>query len=115
MFAQDSTLTTALLDRLLHHARVIAIQGESYRLKDKRREGDKAQVTAGRQPGTRWVRFQFRFPPNLGQFSIPFDSASAAVTRGTQPSPGRPAGAGGEVCRLVNLSGWLGERPLRAI
>ncbi len=39
VFAQDSTLTTALLDRLLHHARVIAIQGESYRLKDKRRSG----------------------------------------------------------------------------
>lgn len=39
MFAQDCTLTTALLDRLLHHARVIAIQGESYRLKDKRHAG----------------------------------------------------------------------------
>jgi DNA replication protein DnaC len=39
VFAQDSTLTTALLDRLLHHARVIAIQGESYRLKDKRHAG----------------------------------------------------------------------------
>jgi DNA replication protein DnaC len=38
-FAQDSTLTTALLDRLLHHARVIAIQGESCRLKDKRHAG----------------------------------------------------------------------------
>jgi DNA replication protein DnaC len=39
VFAQDATLTTALLDRLLHHARVIAIQGESYRLKDKRHAG----------------------------------------------------------------------------
>lgn len=39
VLAEDTTLTTALLDRLLHHARVIAIQGESYRLKDKRRSG----------------------------------------------------------------------------
>lgn len=39
VFAQDSTLTNALLERLLHHARVIAIQGESYRLKDKRHAG----------------------------------------------------------------------------
>ncbi|MEK9796188.1 MAG: ATP-binding protein, partial [Alphaproteobacteria bacterium] len=29
----------AMLDRLLHHAQVVAIQGESYRLRDKRRAG----------------------------------------------------------------------------
>jgi DNA replication protein DnaC len=28
-----------MLDRLLHHAQVVQIQGESYRLKDKRRAG----------------------------------------------------------------------------
>lgn len=38
-FAGDSTLTAAMLDRLLHHAHVVAIQGESYRLRDKRRAG----------------------------------------------------------------------------
>lgn len=38
-FAQDSTLTAALLDRLLHHAHILPIQGESYRLKDKRKTG----------------------------------------------------------------------------
>lgn len=38
-FAQDTTLTAALLDRLLHHAQVVPIAGESYRLKDKRRAG----------------------------------------------------------------------------
>jgi hypothetical protein len=32
-------LTAAMLDRLLHHSTVVAIQGESYRLKDKRRAG----------------------------------------------------------------------------
>ena len=38
-FAGDATLTAALLDRLLHHAHVVQIAGESYRLKDKRKAG----------------------------------------------------------------------------
>ena len=32
----DDVLTTALLDRLLHHARVFNLDGESYRIKDRR-------------------------------------------------------------------------------
>ncbi|WP_348239975.1 ATP-binding protein, partial [Salmonella enterica] len=31
--ADDQTLTAALLDRLLHHAHIVQISGESYRLK----------------------------------------------------------------------------------
>jgi len=31
----DSVLVTAVLDRLLHHARIINIRGNSYRLKDR--------------------------------------------------------------------------------
>jgi DNA replication protein DnaC len=38
-FAGDATLTAALLDRLLHHAHVVPIQGESYRLRNKRKAG----------------------------------------------------------------------------
>lgn len=38
-FADDQTLTAALLDRLLHHAHMVQISGESYRLKDKRKAG----------------------------------------------------------------------------
>lgn len=38
-FADDETLTAALLDRLLHHSHVLQIRGESYRLKDKRKSG----------------------------------------------------------------------------
>lgn len=38
-FAQDATLTAALLDRLLHHARILPIAGESYRLKHQRQAG----------------------------------------------------------------------------
>lgn len=37
--ADDNTLTAALLDRLLHHAHIVQMSGESYRLKDKRRAG----------------------------------------------------------------------------
>ncbi len=36
-FAGEAFLTAAMLDRLLHHATVVQISGESYRLKDKRR------------------------------------------------------------------------------
>lgn len=38
-FAGETVLTAAMLDRVLHHASVVTIQGESYRLKDKRRAG----------------------------------------------------------------------------
>ena len=38
-FAQDATLTAALLDRLLHHAHIIPIAGDSYRLKHQRHAG----------------------------------------------------------------------------
>ena len=38
-FADDAVLTAAMLDRVLHHATVVQITGESYRLKDKRRAG----------------------------------------------------------------------------
>lgn len=38
-FADDATLTAALLDRLLHHAHIVSMNGESYRLKDKRKAG----------------------------------------------------------------------------
>lgn len=38
-FAGEAVLTAAMLDRVLHHASVVTIQGESYRLKDKRRAG----------------------------------------------------------------------------
>jgi DNA replication protein DnaC len=37
--ADDQTLTGALLDRVLHHAHIVQITGESYRLKNKRKAG----------------------------------------------------------------------------
>ena len=38
-FADDVTLTAAMLDRLLHHCHVVQISGESYCLKDKKEMG----------------------------------------------------------------------------
>ena len=35
IFNNDSTLTSAILDRVLHHAETVLIQGKSYRMKDK--------------------------------------------------------------------------------
>jgi DNA replication protein DnaC len=44
--ADDATLTAALLDRLLHHAHLVQINGESFRLKDKRKAGTKPTTKA---------------------------------------------------------------------
>jgi len=35
IFNHDSTLTSAVLDRLLHHADTIIIEGKSFRMKDQ--------------------------------------------------------------------------------
>ena len=38
-FGGNAALTSAMLDRLLHHSHVIQIRGDSYRLKDKHKAG----------------------------------------------------------------------------
>lgn len=38
-FASDPALTSAMLDRLLHHSTVVTIKGDSYRLKEKKKAG----------------------------------------------------------------------------
>lgn len=35
IFNNDAVLTSALLDRLLHHAQTVVIEGRSYRSKDQ--------------------------------------------------------------------------------
>ena len=39
IFANDKVVTTAILDRVLHHSHIINIQGDSYRLKEKQELG----------------------------------------------------------------------------
>ena len=51
-FASDAVLTAAMLDRILHHATVVQITGESYRLKDKRRAGILARPQPNLTPTT---------------------------------------------------------------
>lgn len=51
-FAGDAVLTAAMLDRLLHHATVVQISGESYRLKDKRRAGIIAKPAKAKEAAT---------------------------------------------------------------
>ena len=41
----DEVLAAAILDRLLHHSHTLMIQGESYRLKQKRKAGLLGRVT----------------------------------------------------------------------
>lgn len=35
IFNNDSTITSAILDRLLHHAQIVTIEGRSYRMKER--------------------------------------------------------------------------------
>ncbi len=44
-FGDDETLTAAMLDRLLHHAHIAQISGQSYRLKDKLKSGQLQKKT----------------------------------------------------------------------
>ena len=39
IFNNDATLTTAILDRLVHHCETITIEGKSYRMKDNQESG----------------------------------------------------------------------------
>lgn len=41
VFAGDAIMASAALDRLLHRATVVNIRGESYRMKDRRRAGER--------------------------------------------------------------------------
>ncbi|HHW19461.1 MAG TPA: ATP-binding protein, partial [Firmicutes bacterium] len=47
----DDVIASAILDRLLHHSHIIAINGPSYRLKDKLNQtAAPAAVTSQREP-----------------------------------------------------------------
>lgn len=39
IFADDTALTSAMLDRVLHHSHILQIKGESYRIKEKKQAG----------------------------------------------------------------------------
>lgn len=39
VFANDTALTSAMLDRILHHSHILQIRGESYRIREKKQAG----------------------------------------------------------------------------
>lgn len=45
IFANDTALTSALLDRVLHHSHILQIKGDSYRIKEKKQAGLMGQST----------------------------------------------------------------------
>lgn len=45
VFNNDATLASAVLDRLLHHAETVVIEGKSYRMKDQIETADAASTT----------------------------------------------------------------------
>ena len=45
IFANDTALTSAMLDRVLHHSHIVQIKGESYRIKEKKQAGLMDQST----------------------------------------------------------------------
>ncbi len=98
-FAGDAVLTAAMLDRVLHHASVVTITGESYRLKEQaaRRAGGAASAGTSRscvrggsgydrRQSQRWVRLQsaltsWRRSPGICGSAVP----GAPCRRGFRP------------------------------
>lgn len=39
IFANDTALTSAMLDRILHHSQILQIKGDSYRIREKKQAG----------------------------------------------------------------------------
>jgi IstB-like ATP binding protein len=94
-----------MLDRILHHATIVQIAGESYRLKDKRRAGVMARPTKSKgskdehglktpsfpRAGTRaipmvgWVSSKLPIWAKAGQFQSAVDSAAHPETGGDLP------------------------------
>ncbi len=43
-FVNDTALTSALMDRILHHSQIIQIKGDNYLLKEKKQAGLISQI-----------------------------------------------------------------------
>ena len=55
-FLPDATSATAILDRFLHHADVVVLSGESYRLREARSHPQHTQRSGQSDPPRRPVR-----------------------------------------------------------
>ena len=75
----DDVVTAAMIDRLVHHAEVITLKGDSYRLKDRdlgRTPGPPPQLRNNHQPPPQGVNFR---PPPGGQFSAAVDIVNSSA------------------------------------
>ncbi|WP_414016708.1 ATP-binding protein [Burkholderia cepacia] len=66
-FGGNTTLTEAMLERIVRHARIIQIKGDCYRLKQQRQAGHVSSSKGERlapfyfvRLGAKWLRFQMR-------------------------------------------------------
>jgi DNA replication protein DnaC len=99
----DVPAATAILDRFLHNAEVIAISGRSYRLRH-RAEGDD---TPGKQQEGRRTSVNSVEPSNAGsgEFSSPDDTPTpppASSDRGSDDTAMAPPNAKGKLARRKN-------------
>ena len=98
----DDVVAAAMIDRLVHHAEVVALKGDSYRLKDR---------DLGRVPGgtTRRVAIKVNSPmPPKGQFSAAVDASQRDGPRGVSQLLEVPV-----ECAPVQQSPTLASRRLR--
>jgi DNA replication protein DnaC len=93
----DDTVAAAMIDRLVHHADIVPIKGDSYRLKDR----DLGRTHPQQRPNSRTegVRFQ---SPKRGPFSFTVDSVEFVGAAGPC-STERRGGRGGALDRLVEV------------
>ncbi len=82
----DEKLTTALLDRLTHHAQILTTRGESYRSRRMRRSNEAATIPGGQdtpRPGA--VQDEgFALPDPSGSPGPPADLGEEEQALGSQ-------------------------------
>ncbi len=71
----DATVAAAMIDRLVHHAEVLSLKGESYRLKDRDVGVPAAPRVRGHSRAGRDSPHPWRsFPPGRGIFGVAAES-----------------------------------------
>jgi hypothetical protein len=78
--AGDAVLTAAMLDRILHHATVVQITGDTTgsRTSVGRQRADRRSSRTGIGNDTGWVRFKLPIAIDLGQLNVPLTKAQCA-------------------------------------
>jgi hypothetical protein len=83
----EALLPAAMLDRILHHASVVLIDSESYRLKDKRRAGVMARPIRGKAATFPRAGTEGNIIGGVGQFQSAVDNVGSVRTRNANGPP----------------------------